>query len=71
MKITGIIEKVDLDGGVWTLKSEDGTSYRLKGGDSSLYAQGDKATIEGKELRNMMGIGMNGPIFEVKKYKKI
>lgn len=70
MKITGIIEKVDLDGGVWTLKSKDGTSYRLKGGDTSLYTNGAEATIEGKELRNMMGIGMNGPIFEVKKYKK-
>ena len=45
MKITGIIEKVDLDGGVWTLKAEDGTSYRLKGGNASLYSHGDKATI--------------------------
>jgi hypothetical protein len=66
--LNGTIEKSDLEGGVWLLVTSSGERYQLTGGDRELYITGRKVAVTGKEEKSMMGIGMMGPIFSVKKY---
>ncbi|MDQ7824114.1 MAG: DUF5818 domain-containing protein [Candidatus Eremiobacteraeota bacterium] len=67
--IKGKIEKSELEGGIWVLVTDKGEQYQLDGGDRELYIQGRKVSVTGTEQRDMMGIGMMGPLFKVKKYE--
>ncbi len=64
--ITGTVRKNDLEGGIWELHADDGERYQLRGGDDSLRCEGQQVTIEGSIARDAMGIGMTGPILDVK-----
>jgi hypothetical protein len=66
--VKGIIEKSEVEGGVWVLVTSSGERYQLTGGDRELYIIGRKVSVTGKEEKDMMGIGMMGPILNVKKY---
>lgn len=67
--LKGQIEHSDVEGGVWLLVTESGEQYQLEGGDRDLYIKGRKVSVTGKEEKDMMGFGMMGPIFRVKKYQ--
>jgi hypothetical protein len=67
--IQGKIEKSDLEGGLWLLVTDSGDRYQLEGGDRELYIIGRRVSVTGREEDQMMGIGMTGPLFKVKKYE--
>lgn len=60
------MKKSDLEGGVWILETKNGEKYQLKDGPVDLYQNGIKAAIRGKVKKDILGIGMIGPVFEVK-----
>lgn len=66
MKVSGTIRRNDLEGGHWVLETDGGERYQLSG-DVATFQDGLKAEVTGDVERNMMGIGMTGPMFKVKK----
>jgi hypothetical protein len=66
MKLKGTIRKSDLEGGVWTLESDDGETYQLTG-DTKAAKDGMKAEVEGKVDKGSMGFAMVGQQFAVQK----
>lgn len=66
MKLKGTIQRTDVEGGQWLLKTEGGDQYELHG-DVSGCKDGAKVEIEGKVDKNAMGIGMMGAHFNVSK----
>jgi hypothetical protein len=69
-KYVGTVKKNDLEGGFWELHANDGERYQLRGGDAGLKVEGLEVEIVGKIDRGGLGIGMTGPILEVKSWKK-
>jgi hypothetical protein len=66
MKVTGTISRSDLEGGHWTLKTDAGDTYQLDGAPATIK-DGMRVEVEGKIAKDVMGIGMTGPHFAVKK----
>ncbi len=66
MKLKGTIRKNDLEGGHWTVETDKGETYQLKGKLDGIK-DGMKAELEGKVDKGAMGIGMTGPHFDVHK----
>ncbi len=66
MKLKGTIHRNDLEGGHWTVKTDKGETYQLKGKLDGIK-DGMKAELEGKVDKGAMGIGMTGPHFDVHK----
>ena len=67
-KLKGKVVRSDLEGGFWTLQAEDGTTYKLEGGDGALLKAGVRAEVDGN-VEQAMGIGFGAPVLTVKKYK--
>ena len=65
-QLKGTVRKKDIEGGVWVLEEKNGNVFQLKGGPVDLYQNGMKVTIKGKVQKDILGIGMMGPVFEVK-----
>lgn len=70
MKVSGTIRRNDLEGGHWVLETDKGERYQLAGEIAALE-DGQKAEVTGDVERNMMGIGMTGPMFKVKKVEPL
>lgn len=70
MKIKGTIRRSDLEGGAWTIETEDGDTYQLVG-DVNGAKDGMKAEVEGKVDEGAMGFAMVGPQLSVQKIKAI
>jgi len=59
--VTGTVAFVDVEGGVWTLQSDDGVVYELiQGADPSLRVDGQRATVELDFLEDVATIYMVG-----------
>jgi len=69
-KYVGTVKRNDLEGGFWELHASDGERYQLRGGDAGLKVEGLEVEVVGKIDRGGLGIGMTGPILEVKSWKK-
>jgi hypothetical protein len=71
MKVNGTVEFVDLEGGLYRLKGEDGKRYTLIGGRGDLKAaKGARVEVEGS-LDEGFGVGMSGPQLRVSKIRKL
>jgi hypothetical protein len=71
VKITGIVEFVDLEGGLWRLTADDGKRYTLIGARGDLKsAKGARVEVEGA-LDEGFGIGMSGPQLRVARIRKL
>jgi hypothetical protein len=68
-KYSGTIRRTDLEGGAWTLVSDQGLVYQLKGGGSGLRVDGARAEIEGKLETSLMGLAMVGEILSVRSFR--
>jgi hypothetical protein len=68
-KYSGKIVRSDLEGGFWTLETDDGDTYKLEGGGADLLKKGVRAEIDGSVDEGAMGIGFGAPVLSVKKYK--
>ncbi len=71
MKLTGKVERRDLEGGTYQLVADDGRRYTLLGAAAELKAaQGARVEVEGS-LDEGFGIAMAGPQLQVTKVKKL
>ncbi len=70
MKLKGTIRRSDLEGGVWTLETDEGDTYQLTG-DVGAAKDGMKAEVEGKVDEGAMGFAMVGPQLAVQKIKSL
>ena len=71
MKVTGTVELLDLEGGVWRLNGDDGKRYTLLGSKADLKsAKGARVEVEGT-LEDGFGIAMAGPQLRVLRIRKI
>ena len=71
MKLTGKIERRDLEGGIFQLVAEDGRRYTLLGAAGEVKAaQGARVEVEGS-LDEGFGLSMAGPQLQVKKVRKL
>ncbi len=70
MKLKGTIRRNELEGGHWTIETEKGETYQLTGKTDGCK-DGVEAEADGKVAKDMMGIGMTGPHFEVSAIKVI
>jgi len=68
-KYSGTVRRSDLEGGAWTLVSDQGVVYQLDGGGSDLLVDGVRAEVEGAIADQQMGIAMMGDILRVKGYR--
>jgi hypothetical protein len=67
----GTVKKNPLEGGFWELHTDDGKHYQLKGGDDALRKEGQRVTVTGAVDKAAFGIGMTGPILDVKSYEVV
>ena len=71
MKVSGTVEFVDLEGGLYRLSADDGKRYTLIGAKGELKAaKGARVEVEGS-LDEGFGVGMAGPQLRVAKVRKI
>lgn len=68
MKLKGTIRKSDLEGGHWTIETDDGDTYQLIGKTDGCK-DGLKAEVDGKVDKDQMGFGMTGAHFQVNSIK--
>ena len=68
-KYVGTIRRTDLEGGHWTLVTDQGVVYQLKGGGGGLLVDGARVEIEGRICETQLGIAMVGDVLEVKRYR--
>ena len=66
---TGTIHKSDLSGGFWELRADTGKSYQLRGENEDLRQEGMRVVISGAVDKAAFGIGMTGPILDVRTWK--
>ncbi|HZJ55935.1 MAG TPA: hypothetical protein VFD38_17465 [Myxococcaceae bacterium] len=69
MKVRGTVEFRELEMGVWVLVGEDGRTYQIAGGRSSLLKEGQRVEIDGEVDEAAMGVAMVGPILRVRRYR--
>ena len=70
MKLQGTIQRSELEGGLWVLKTDSGEQYQLTGSIANAK-DGMRAEVEGKVDKQAMGFGMVGPHFAVQKITAI
>ena len=71
MKVTGTVEFVDLEGGLYRLSADDGQRYQLIGARGDLKSvKGARVEVEGS-LDDGFGIGMTGPQLRVSRIRKL
>lgn len=71
MRIRGTVEFRDVEMGVWVLAGDDGKTYQLAGGRSSLLKEGQRVEIDGEVDAAAAGIAMVGPVLRVRSYKAL
>ena len=69
MKVRGTVEFRDVEMGVWVLAGEDGRTYQLAGGRSSLLKEGQRVEIDGDVDAGAATVAMVGPVLRVRSYK--
>jgi formylmethanofuran dehydrogenase subunit C len=71
MKVTGTVEFVDLEGGLYRLSADDGKRYQLIGSRGELKSvKGARVEVEGA-VDEGFGIGMSGPQLRVSRIRKL
>jgi hypothetical protein len=69
MKVRGTVEFRDVEMGVWVLVGDDGRTYQISGGRSSLLKEGQQAEVDGEVDGAAMTVSMVGPVLKVRSYK--
>ena len=69
-KLTGVIQRSDLEGGMWLLKADSGDQYQLSGHTKGLQ-DGKRVELDGRIEQSQMSFGMSGAIFTVRSVKAL
>lgn len=67
--LTGRVVYRELEGGVWVLEGQDGTTYQLAGGDRGLKKDGRSVEVKGRVDRGAFTTAMVGPVLHVDSYR--
>ena len=67
-KYVGTVQRTDLEGGHWTLVTDQGVVYQLVGG-KQMPRDGVRVEVEGRIAEGQMGIAMVGDLLEVDSYR--
>ena len=70
LHITGTIEHAEVEGGVYTIRSSDGTNYNPTNLPQHFAKAGLKVEAEGRELHGMVGIHQVGPLVELQRIRE-
>jgi hypothetical protein len=68
-RLVGKVVRSDLEGGCWTLITDSGVVYQLKGGDDRLLTDGVRVEVDGRVATKQLGLAMVGDVLEVKSYR--
>ena len=68
-KRTGTVHHVDLEGGYYTFRQDNGDVFKLDGGGADLRKAGVRVEIEGTVDDKGFGISFGTPVLNVKSYK--
>lgn len=68
-KLIGTVEKTDVEGGAWLLRTDQGVVYQLRGGGADLRQDGRRVEVEGEVDSASFGIAMMGDVLEVKSHR--
>lgn len=68
-KITGKVRRLGLEGGLWTLRGDDGQDYHLVDAPDGLKTEGLRVEVEG-EVPSGASVGMVGSILKVRSYRE-
>jgi 3D (Asp-Asp-Asp) domain-containing protein len=63
--MTGMVERVDLEGGCTVLRADTNKTYELMGGDPNVIKDGNRVTVTGKIRSDLSTICQMGPVLEV------
>ena len=63
--LTGVVERVDLEGGCTVLRADTNKTYELMGGDPNILKHGSRVTVTGKIRSDLSTICQMGPVLEV------
>lgn len=66
---TGTVNRSDLEGGAWTLVTDQGLVFQLKGGGGDLRRDGARVEVTGRIATDQVGIAMMGDVLEVSSYR--
>ncbi len=67
--VIGTVQFVDLETGVWLLKSDEGESFLLAGGDRNIKRHGARIEAVGSVDETAISLQMVGPKLTVSKYR--
>lgn len=70
-KIRGTIRRSDLEGGVYQLVADDGTTYEVEGSDPALSQDGTRVEVDGAVDRGAMSFTMTGPRLKVSSVRRL
>ncbi len=68
-KFKGRVVRSDLEGGAWTLVTDQGVVYQLSGGGAGLRQDGQQVEVQGRIRDDAVGIAMVGEVLQVSGYK--
>jgi hypothetical protein len=68
-EFTGTIRKLGLEGGLWALVTDDGSTVELVDCPAELKAEGKKARVRGSRKGAEVTIGMVGDAIEVQSFE--
>jgi hypothetical protein len=67
--ITGTIEHAEVEGGVYTIRTSDGTNYNPTNLPQQFAKAGLKVEAVGREMHGMVGIHQVGPLVELQRIR--
>jgi heat shock protein HslJ len=70
LRITGTVHKLDVEGGVFVIRDEEGTRYNPTNLPQAFRTNGIAVEIEARRRDDMVSIGMVGPLIELIRIRK-
>ena len=72
ISVNGTVRFIGLEGGFWAVRGDDNVTYDPRGGLSEEFQQdGLRVHLVARELRDVAGIHMAGPIVEVVSIRRL
>jgi hypothetical protein len=67
--VTGVIRHLDLEGGVYTIQADDGTTYNPMNLPPEFQKEGLAVEVEARRRDDMAGIHQVGPLIELERIR--
>jgi hypothetical protein len=68
-RVQGTIRKLGLEGGLWALQTDDGTTIELIDPPAELQKDGVRAEVEGDQRDAEVSVGMVGDTLRVRSHR--